>query len=152
REALSRLYGQTRLGDEDARLALFRAPPEEIAASDDPLMRAAATLLPVVLRLEAEEKERAGELLRLRPSYMQALTGFRASQGRAVYPDANGTLRVSYGRVSGMSPRDGIEYRPLTTVAGILEKHTGVEPFDAPQALRDAIARGDFGEIGRAHV
>lgn len=145
REALSRLYGQTRLGDEDARLALFRAPPEEIAASDDPLMRAAATLLPVVLRLEAEEKERAGELLRLRPSYMQALTGFRASQGRAVYPDANGTLRVSYGRVSGMSPRDGIEYRPLTTVAGILEKHTGVEPFDAPQALRDAIARGDFG-------
>ncbi len=145
REALSRLYGQTRLGDEDARLALFRAPPEEIAASDDPLMRAAATLLPAVLRLEAEEKERAGELLRLRPSYMQALTGFRASQGRAVYPDANGTLRVSYGRVSGMSPRDGIEYRPLTTVAGILEKHTGVEPFDAPQALRDAIARGDFG-------
>ena len=34
---------------------------------------------------------------------------------------------------------------PVTTVQGILEKHTGQVPFDAPQALRDAIARGDFG-------
>jgi hypothetical protein len=145
RQALARLYGQTRLGDEEVRLALFKASPEAIAADADPLMRAAAVLLPAVLRLEAEEKERAGELLRLRPTYMRALGGFRASRGQAVYPDANGTLRVSFGRVSPMSPRDAVDYRPLTTVAGILEKHTGIEPFDAPPALREAIARGDFG-------
>ena len=88
---------------------------------------------------------RHGELLRLRPAYMQALIAYRDSQGRAVYPDANSTLRVSYGKVSPLSPRDGMDYRPLTTVAGIVEKNTGVEPFDAPKPLLDAIAKGDFG-------
>ena len=75
---------------------------------------------------------------------MQALFAWRASQGRAVYPDANGTLRVSYGRVEALSPRDAVTYAPVTTVAGIVEKHTGTAPFDAPQPLLDAIARGDF--------
>ena len=62
-----------------------------------------------------------------------------------MYPDANSTLRVSYGQLRGMGPRDGVHYVPVTTVAGILEKHTGEKPFDAPQPLRDAIAKGDFG-------
>src|SRR3546814_8296973 len=44
-----------------------------------------------------------------------------------------------------LDPRDGVHYTPLTTVAGILQKHTGVVPFDAPKPLRDAIAKGDFG-------
>ncbi|MBP8081464.1 MAG: S46 family peptidase, partial [Arenimonas sp.] len=78
-------------------------------------------------------------------AYMQALIAYRQSQGKAVYPDANSTLRVSYGKVSPLSPRDGMDYRPLTTVAGIVEKHTGIEPFDAPKPLLDAIAKGDFG-------
>ena len=41
---------------------------------------------------------------------MRALIGFRKSQGRAVYPDANSTLRVSYGRVSALDPRDAVHY------------------------------------------
>ena len=86
-----------------------------------------------------------GELLRLRPAYMHALTGYRESQGRAVYPDANSTLRVSYGKVSRLAPRDAVVYTPVTTVEGIMEKHTGEAPFDAPKPLRDAIAAGDFG-------
>ena len=48
-------------------------------------------------------------------------------------------------KVSSLDPRDGVHYTPLTTVGGIVEKHTGVEPFDAPKPLLDAIAKGDFG-------
>lgn len=142
---LDALYAGTRLGEESARLAALRMDAAQLAASDDPLLRAAATLQPALLRLEGEAKQRAGELLRLRPAYMQALIAYRKSQGRAVYPDANSTLRVSFGRVSTLSPRDGVDYRALTTVAGIVEKNTGVVPFDAPRPLLDAIARGDFG-------
>ena len=142
---LDALYSGTRLGDEAERLQAMQAPAAELAASNDSLLRAARTLMPAVLRLEDEAKARDGELLRLRPAYMRALIGFRKSQGRAVYPDANSTLRVSYGKVSTMDPRDGVRYRPLTTVQGIVEKHAGVAPFDAPQPLRDAIAKGDFG-------
>ncbi|WP_242007604.1 S46 family peptidase [Luteimonas cucumeris] len=145
RAALDKLYAASKLGTEAERLRLLKAGPEEVKASDDPLMQAAATLMPAVLREETVDKTRDGELLRLRPSYMRALIGYRQSQGRAVYPDANSTLRVSYGNVTGMTPRDGVRYVPLTTVQGIVEKHTGKEPFDAPKALRDAIANGDFG-------
>lgn len=94
--------------------------------------------------MEETAKQRDGELLRLRPSYMKVLTAYRGSQGRAVYPDANSTLRVSYGKVSPLAPRDAVEYTPVTTVGGIIEKHTGQAPFDAPKALRDAITNGDF--------
>jgi len=144
-QRLDALYAGTRLGDEAVRLRALRQDAATLAASDDSLLRAAATLQPALLRLENAAKQRAGELLRLRPAYMRALIAYRQSQGRAVYPDANGTLRVSYGHVSPLSPRDGVDYRPLTTVAGILEKHTGKAPFDAPRPLLEAIAKGDFG-------
>ncbi len=144
-QRLDALYAGTKLGDEATRLAALKLDAAALAASDDALLKAATTLQPALLRLEAEAKQRAGELLRLRPAYMQALIAYRNSQGRAVYPDANSTLRISYGKVSPLSPRDGMDYRPLTTVAGIVEKATGVEPFDAPKPLLDAIAKGDFG-------
>ena len=142
---LNALYSGSQLGDEAQRLAAMKLEAAEHLKSADTLMQAADALTPALLRLEQESKTREGELLRLRPAYMRALIGFRKSQGRAVYPDANSTLRVSYGKVSTMDPRDGVRYRPLTTVQGIVEKHTGVAPFDAPQTLREAIAKGDFG-------
>ncbi|MEG3790245.1 S46 family peptidase [Lysobacter sp. CCNWLW3] len=142
---LTALYAGSRLGDESQRLAAMKLDAAGQLQSADTLMQAADALTPALLRLEQESKTREGELLRLRPAYMRALIGYRKSQGRAVYPDANSTLRVSYGKVSAMDPRDGVRYRPLTTVQGIAEKHTGVTPFDAPQTLREAIAKGDFG-------
>lgn len=142
---LDALYAGTRLGDEKQRLAAMSASSATLAKSNDTLLKAAATLLPAIQRIEGEGKASAGELLRLRPAYMRALIAYRKSQGRAVYPDANSTLRVSYGRISAMDPHDGVHYLPLTTVQGIVEKHTGAEPFNAPQPLRDAIAKGDFG-------
>ena len=144
-QALDALYAGTRLGEEAERLRWLSATPSAIHASDDPLVKAAATLMPAILRAEGETKARDGELLRLRPSYMQALIEYRRSQGRAVYPDANSTLRVSYGRLENLRSHDGVEHAPVTTVDGIMKKHTGRDPFNAPQALREAIARGDFG-------
>ncbi|WP_133499875.1 S46 family peptidase [Cognatilysobacter terrigena] len=145
RARLDALYAGTKLGDEATRLAAMSRDAASLSTDADPLLRAAATLQPALLRIEDEAKVRDGELLRLRPSYMKALIAYRQSQGRAVYPDANSTLRVSYGNLRGMDPRDGVHYVPVTTVAGITEKHTGVKPFDAPKPLRDAIAKGDFG-------
>ncbi|QWP76410.1 S46 family peptidase [Lysobacter sp. K5869] len=142
---LDALYAGTGFGEEAVRLRAMQDDAAKLAGSGDSLLKAAAALLPAVLRMDEEGKAREGELLRLRPAYMRALIAYRKSQGRAVYPDANSTLRVSFGAVSSMDPRDGVRYRPLTTVQGIVEKHTGADPFDAPQALRDAIAKGDFG-------
>ena len=59
--------------------------------------------------------------------------------GGLLAPDANSTLRVTYGQVKGVDPRDGLFYKPQTTLAGIVEKHTGSGDFDAPQKQLDAI-------------
>lgn len=142
--ALDRVYGATQLGDEAQRLHWLKARPDEVAKSDDALLKLAAALQPALLRIEDQRKERDGELLRLRPAYMQALIAYREQQGRAVYPDANSTLRVSYGKVTPLKARDAVSYAPLTSTAGIVEKNTGVEPFDAPRPLLDAIAKGDY--------
>ena len=142
--ALDRVYGATQLGDEAQRLHWLKAAPDEVTRSDDTLLKLAATLQPALLRIEDQRKERDGELLRLRPAYMQALIAYREQQGRAVYPDANSTLRVSYGKVAPLKARDAVSYSPLTSTAGIVEKNTGVEPFDAPRPLLDAIAKGDY--------
>jgi hypothetical protein len=62
-----------------------------------------------------------------------------------VYPDANGTMRLSTGSVQGYSPRDAVDYRPFTTLTGVVEKATGEEPFDAPERLLELAAKGDYG-------
>jgi len=141
---LDRVYAATKLDDEAQRLQGLKAAPAELAASDDALLKLAAQLQPALLRLDDERKAREGELLRLRPAYMQALIAYREQQGRAVYPDANSTLRMSYGKVTPLKARDAVNYAPLTSTAGIVEKSTGVEPFDAPKPLLDAIAKGDY--------
>ncbi|MBP7376267.1 MAG: S46 family peptidase [Pyrinomonadaceae bacterium] len=83
---------------------------------------------------------------RLRQLYMEALTGMRGTT--TIYPDANFTMRFSYGNVKGYQSRES-EYRsPFTTMKGMIEKDTGEIPFDAPQKLKDLQASKDFGRYG----
>jgi len=141
---LDQVYGATHLGDEATRLAWLKADPSSLDKTDDVLLAVAAQLQPALLHMEDERKSREGDLLRLRPAYMDALIAYREKQGRAVYPDANATLRVSYGKVTPLMARDAVSYEPVTTTAGIVEKNTNAPPFDAPRPLLDAIAKGDY--------
>lgn len=145
RKTIDALYAGTKLETEDARVKLMGADAATLAAQNDTLLNAAAKLMPAIIRMDDEREDSRGELLRLRPAYMKALIAYRNSKGEAVYPDANSTLRVSYGQIESMNPRDGVHYIPLTTVQGILEKNTGVDPYIVPKPLLDAINKGDFG-------
>jgi hypothetical protein len=62
-----------------------------------------------------------------------------AEAGGLVAPDANSTLRVTYGQVKGVDAKDGLFYKPQTTLAGIVQKQTGEGDFDAPKIQLDAI-------------
>lgn len=95
--------------------------------------------------IAARSAKFAGGIDRLRLLYMQALVEMR---GMLAYPDANSTLRFSFGNVKGYQSREA-EYRtPFTTMKGMFEKDTGVNPFDAPQKLKDLHAAKDFGRFG----
>ena len=83
-----------------------------------------------------------GEELRVaNREYMKGQMEFE--KGRDFYPDANLTLRIAYGQVEGYSPADGISYRPVSTLKGIIEKdNPDIFDYNIPQVLRDIYAEG----------
>ena len=70
---------------------------------------------------------------------------------RKFYPDANSTLRVTYGKVSGFEPRDGACYTPYTYLDGVIAKYIpGDYEFDVPQKLRQLYTDKNFGQYATA--
>ncbi|RPJ85519.1 MAG: S46 family peptidase, partial [Acidobacteria bacterium] len=133
---LDKLYKGTRLGDGDFRLSLLDKPTTDIVGSKDTFVDLAVALDPLYQEDHAAGKKRQGADSRLRPRYMQALL---QKEGGLVAPDANSTLRVTFGQVKGVDNKDGLYWKPFTTLAGIEQKHTGEGEFDAPDRELEAI-------------
>ena len=92
---------------------------------------------PVTKRLNSE-------ITLLNRDYMRGQMEF--SPDRVFYPDANLTLRVAYGSVQGYSPADGIYYKPVSTLEGIMEKdNPEIFDYNIPQRLREIHAAKDYG-------
>ena len=151
KRALDRLAG-TALGSTEERLKWLSADRAAFEASTDPAIQYAVAVMPTLLKLEQERKTRAGENLAARPVYLQAVADYKNSQGEFVYPDANLSLRITFGNVTGYVPRDGVKYTPFTTLEGVVAKETGADPFDSPQALLDAVAAGRHGGLADARL
>jgi hypothetical protein len=130
------LYAGTKLADRDVRLAYLGKSTAELMASGDTFIALAAALEPMAEANRETVKEQVGYYTRIRPVYMEALL---EKAGGLLAPDANSTLRVTYGQVKGVDTRDGLFYKPQTTLQGIVEKHTGSGDFDAPQKQLDAV-------------
>jgi hypothetical protein len=142
------LYAETRLADKAERMAWLNRSPAEFAQSRDPFVAAAVALYADDEARESRAKELAGQLQQARLDVMKARIAFKASQGQAVYPDANGTLRVSFGKVAGREGADGSTWNAFTTLRGITAKHQGKGDFDAPAEQLAAIKKGEFGPYG----
>ncbi|MBB4130294.1 hypothetical protein GGR62_001048 [Xanthomonas campestris] len=136
--ALGKLDATT-LGSTDARLKWLTADRAAFEASTDPAIQYAVAVTPSLLQIERDDKQQTGEQLRARPVYLQALADYKKSKGEAVYPDANLSLRITFGNVKGYTPKDGVAYTPFTTLEGVAAKETGADPFDSPKALLDAV-------------
>ncbi|MBW8900157.1 MAG: S46 family peptidase, partial [Massilia sp.] len=91
--------------------------------------------------------ELAGNIQKAYASYMKAKIAYMNSRGQAVYPDANSTLRVTFGNVKGRDyGADGTgSWTAFTTVKGVVAKHTGEGEFNAPERQLAAIRAKDFG-------
>ena len=96
-------------------------------------------LLPEYLRI-------SGEITALYKDYMQGQMEFEPE--KAFYPDANLTLRVAYGNVAGYSPSDGVYYKPVSTLTGIMEKdNPEIFDYNVPQKLRELYATGLYDDM-----
>ncbi|MBL8217109.1 MAG: S46 family peptidase [Bryobacterales bacterium] len=142
--AVRELYEQTKVTDAGEAQKMFEESVQQLRARRDPLLEFAFALDVDLRAMEDEERRYNGALARLRPEWRKAVI---AQAGRPVAPDANGTLRVSLAHVQGMVPQDGMVYRPFTTLAGMLEKHTGQEPFAMPPFLLEKARAVDAAKV-----
>lgn len=144
-DSLDTFYKNTELADTAKRLAWIGQDVDAFRKSNDPFIQLAVRLNDAATKLEDARKDIDGNLDRTIPQYMAAVIAWKKSQGKPVYPDANSTLRVTYGTVSPYSPRDGLVKGPFTTVEGIVEKATDKDPFLVPAALTKAVQEKRYG-------
>ncbi|MFT3753240.1 MAG: S46 family peptidase [Paludibacter sp.] len=128
----------------------FSKDPAIIFAQD---IRKTAELIKSVEYTSAMEKIKDAERL-----YENGLKAMAADKGIALAPDANSTMRLTYGKVGGYKPADAVEYKYYTTTKGILEKEIpGDYEFDVPVKLKQAIVGNNYGayldsKTGEMHV
>ena len=79
-------------------------------------------------------------------TWVQGMTELRRANGLAIYPDANSTLRLTYGQVLPYRPADGVEYEHYTTLRGVMEKEDPQNrEFIVPDKLKQLYRARDFG-------
>jgi len=91
----------------------------------------------------------------LQQRYMKLI--LEKNKGKYLYPDANSTLRIAYGKVEGYEPRDGVEYKYYTTLAGIMAKENpNIYDYVVMPKLKQLYKNKDYGQYadkdGSMHV
>jgi len=139
---LDNLYANTKMTKLGERLKAFDMSKKKLLAMHDPFIEFAAKLRAESKVLEDKGKAFNGAITKLRPKLIEA---YKMWKGGNLYPDANSTMRLTYGVVKGYSPRDAVHYDYITSLKGVIEKNTGKPPFNCPQKLIDLYNTKDYG-------
>ena len=141
---VDQLYS-SEFSDPTKMLELFEKSFEEIITLEDPLINFIESIYAESKEYEKQYDAERAERQKLRSTFIKLLKDYYQKINKPLYADANGTLRVTYGNVMGLELQDGIAYKPFTSLEGILEKHRGEAPFNAPENLRSLIQKKDYG-------
>jgi hypothetical protein len=141
---LDNAYARSELQKQSSLMPLFKASTEELEKIDDPFIQMAVSLYPIYQELREEGRARRGKMDKLFAKLIDVKKDFLSTD---FIPDANSTLRLTFGYIRGYHPTDAVYKYPITSTVGILEKTTGIPPFDPPQKLLDLIRTRDFGRF-----
>jgi hypothetical protein len=108
----------------------------------DPLITLASALNEEINAFDAIDRARESELSLLMAKYVDAKSEWKSKQ---FIPDANGTLRFTYGYVKGYSPNDGEFHKPFTTLRGVIEKES--PEYELLAAIKELYAQKDYGDF-----
>jgi hypothetical protein len=139
---LDKAYAKTQLDQTDFTLSLFGKTPKELEELGDPLIDFAFSLENELLQNRDKKYALSQELSDLKKIYKKALLEMNDNK---IAPDANSTIRFTSGHIKGYEPRDGVYYKPITTIKGVIEKDTGEKPFDTPKKIKELYYSHDFG-------
>ncbi len=145
-----RTYAATTLDDSKETMKLLDKPAAELitALKNQELIRLYQDFL---ITYQTQVQSKLGELTsninKLQRTYMQAQMD--VFKEKKFYPDANSTLRVTYGNVQGYQPRDAVKYDFYTYLDGVMDKYKpGDYEFDVPEKIRELYKNKDYGQYG----
>ena len=143
-DAIADMYANSSLGDVSFVESCFEKTPQQLEAMNDPAISLIAKLYPHYLELRDEAKAIEGQLDEL---YGDLVTIKQEFLKQSFVPDANATLRLTYGQVKGYSPEDAVYMSPITTLGGAVAKVTGEPPFILPKSMIEKHAQREFGQF-----
>ena len=144
-QAIDEIYS-SQYKDSESFLKMMELSLVELNNSTDPLIMFAKKTYEESLEFEKKYEATSAKRQLLKSKFIGLLKNYYESSNRQLYADANGTLRVTYGNVAGVSLEDGVRYEPFTRLEGIVQKHTNEEPFDASDQLLKHINNKDYGK------
>jgi hypothetical protein len=140
----NRVLSETKLKDQNYVMNALLKSPEALAKYSDPLMQFQLQIQAQIDAGRSEQDRREGVLNKLMGDYVAVKEQF---QQKNFIPDANSTLRLTYGYIRGYSPVDATYVTPFTTIRGILEKGMLDNPeFKYPESIRTAWEAKNFGD------
>ncbi len=116
------LLDGTKLADISFVESCLKMNPEQLAQTGDPVLKLMLDLYPTYVELRQLGKERSGQLDKLYGDLVEIKQQFLS---KSFIPDANATLRLTFGRIRSYSPEDGVIKTPITTLKGVIDKTTG---------------------------
>ena len=156
-EMVEALYKKSKLHNKEQVEKLLQGSQKSFKKKleKDPIYNLAQSLLTHFLNeVRPDFSQMTQDEEKLMKSFVKSL--MMAYPEKSFWADANSTLRLTYGKVEGSAPRDGMEYTWFTTMDGIIEKYnTGEADFEVPQRLLDLYEEknyGQYGTDGKLHV
>lgn len=141
------LYDDSRLPTVEGCMKLMTKSADDIR--DDRFVKFFVELDKDNAPLQAHAQKFNAQIGQLREKLMEAVMAWK---GADIYPDANRTLRLTYGEIASYNPRDAVHYNYFTTLSGVLEKETGEDPFIVPSKVRELWEKKDFGRYADAKL
>lgn len=135
-------FAKTRLTEPEFILQALTMTPEQLKQVNDPLIEFARTLAPVIEQQNTLNRKRNGELNRLSGKLVDVKSEWKKTD---FIPDANSTLRMTYGTIRGYSPSDATYFSPISTLTGVMQKTTDEPDYNTPKRIRELYAKKDFG-------
>jgi hypothetical protein len=142
------LYAKSIFGSQERLVRFFESPKAKVLENDQ-LFQVSLEIFRMMEIINNETGKTTDDLQKGNRLFVGGLMEMEASKN--FYPDANSSMRLTYGTVGDYSPRDGVQYNYFTTLKGYIEKEIpGDDEFDVPAKLKELYYAKDFGRYADA--
>ncbi len=132
----------------EAKARAFLANPTLKEINKDPAFILAQAYMAKLMAASSSYRAAAGKLAKGKRLFMEGI--MQMEPNKVFYPDANSTLRYSYGKVEGYYPRDAVHYLFQTHLYGVMQKENPKNPeFIVPKKLKELYEKKDYGPYGQ---